>query len=359
MIRVGIIGAGQIAQKRHLPEYVQNKTVILDGIYDINHERACRLADQYGCKAYSSYEEMLKNPEIDAVSVCTANQFHAKISVQALSAEKHVLCEKPMAVTLEECVQMVKAAEENQKILMIGHNQRFTKAHRKAKQLIQEGAIGEIITFRTTFGHSGPETWSIDAGKNTWFFDKAKASMGVMADLGVHKTDLIQFLTQKRIVKTYCCLETLQKCRADGEKIDVDDNAVCIYTLEGNVVGTMTASWTYYGEEDNATVLYGTKGIMKLYDDPEYSIKITKQDGEQILYKMEGIQTNDNQSKSCVIDSFVKAITTGKNPESDGKSALETMKVIFANLESAKKDTGIWIDEWAENYFDYCQGKRG
>lgn len=343
MIKVGIIGGGKIAQKRHLPEYSQNEFVTIEGIYDINFDRAQKLAEQYGCKVYGSYEDMLKNPVIDAVSVCTANQFHAEISIKALNAGKHVLCEKPMAVSLQECENMVKAAKDNNKILMIGHNQRFIKTHKKAKELLQQGEIGDILTFKTTFGHGGPETWSVDSGANTWFFNKEMASMGAMADLGVHKTDLIQYLTKKRITKTYCSLNTLHKCKPDGEKIDVDDNAVCIYTLEGNIVGTMTASWTYYGEEDNSTILYGTKGIMKIYDEPAFSIKVIKKDGEQIFYKMDDIQTNDNQNKSYVIDSFVEAICNGKQPESNGESALETMKVIFANLESAQKNKTVYV----------------
>ena len=86
---------------------------------------------------------------MDAVSVCVANNAHAKVTIKALNAGKHVLCEKPMAVTLEECMDMVKAADENGKYLMIGQNQRFAKAHVKAKELISEGVIGDVITFNS------------------------------------------------------------------------------------------------------------------------------------------------------------------------------------------------------------------
>ena len=156
------------------------------------------------------------------------------------------------------------AADENGKYLMIGQNQRFAKAHVKAKELISEGVIGDVITFKTTFGHGGPETWGIDGAKNTWFFDKSRSVMGAMADLGVHKTDLIQFLLDSRVIETTAHITTLDKKDAQGNLIGVDDNAICIYKMENGVVGTMTASWTYYGEEDNSTILYGTEGIMKI-----------------------------------------------------------------------------------------------
>ena len=95
---------------------------------------------------------------------------------------------------------MVKASQETGKFLMIGHNQRLAKAHAEARKLIQDGLIGDIITFKTNFAHGGPETWSIDPGQNVWFFDKKKAVMGAMADLGIHKTDLVQFLTGSKAV---------------------------------------------------------------------------------------------------------------------------------------------------------------
>ena len=122
-----------------------------------------------------------------------ANTAHAELTIAALRAGKHVLCEKPMATTLADCEAMAAAARESGRFLMIGQNQRLTKAHQKARQLVADGVLGDILTFRTTFGHGGPETWSVDPGKNTWFFDKSKAAMGAMADLGIHKTDLIQY----------------------------------------------------------------------------------------------------------------------------------------------------------------------
>ena len=175
-IRVGIIGCGKIAQVRHIPEYAANPNTEVYGFYDINRARAEELAQRHGGKAYASYEELLADPTIEAVSVCAANHVHAEISIAALKAGKHVLCEKPMAVTLAECEAMVAAARESGKYLMIGQNQRLAKAHVKAKELIEQGAIGKVLTFRAIFGHGGPETWSVDPGKNTWFFDKTKAA---------------------------------------------------------------------------------------------------------------------------------------------------------------------------------------
>lgn len=345
MFRIGIIGCGKIAQVRHIPEYAENPYAELAGFYDLNTQRAAELAAQYGGKAYESAEAMLADPAIDAVSVCVANHAHAPITIAALKAGNHVLCEKPMATTLEECEEMVRTAHEAGKFLMIGHNQRLAKAHAVAKELIDQGMIGRIITFRTTFGHGGPETWSVDPGKNTWFFDKNKAAMGAMADLGIHKTDLIQFLTGQHVVRTTARVVTLDKKDASGQLIGVDDNAICIYEMSGGTMGTMTASWTYYGAEDNSTILYGEKGIMRIYDDPAHSIVVKLADGTEKVYDVEQIQTNDNQTKSGVIDLWMNCLETNTPPEISGEEALYAMRAVFASLESAKAGTTVDIPE--------------
>ena len=344
MINIGIIGCGKIAQVRHIPEYAENPDVKLAAFFSPNRARAQEQADKYGGKVYDTAEALLADPDIDAVSICAANYAHAELSIQALNAGKHVLCEKPMATTLADCEAMVECAKKNGKFLMIGHNQRLAKAHMEAKRLIDEGLIGDIITFRTSFGHGGPETWSISPGRNVWFFDKKKAAMGVMADLGVHKTDLIQYLTGQRVVRTTARLVTLDKRGEDGELIGVDDNAVCIYEMSGGAFGTMTASWTYYGAEDNSTVLYGTKGIMRIYDDPAHSIVVKLADGQEQVYDVEQIQTNDNQTKSGVIDLWVDCLKNNRAPEISGESALYAMRAVFASIESSQTGKTVEIE---------------
>ena len=344
MINVGILGCGKIAQVRHIPEYAENPDVKLAAFYNPSRKRAEEQAEKYGGKVYDTAEELLADKSIDAVSICAANYAHAELSIKAMEAGKHVLCEKPMATTLADCEAMVECAKRTGKFLMIGHNQRLAKAHVEAKRLIDQGLIGNIITFRTTFGHGGPETWAINPGKNVWFFDKKKAAMGAMADLGVHKTDLIQFLTGQRVVRTTARLVTLDKRGEDGELIGVDDNAVCTYEMSGGAFGTMTASWTYYGAEDNSTVLYGSKGIMRIYDDPAHSIVVKLADGEEQVYDVEQIQTNDNQTKSGVIDLWVECLKNNTPPEISGESALYAMRAVFASIESSQTGRAVEIE---------------
>ncbi len=341
MIKVGIIGCGKIAQTRHLPEYLANKEVIISALYDTNQERAKVLANKYNATAYSSVDELIDSG-LDAVSICTANSTHASLAIKALDKGLDVLCEKPMAMNIEDCEAMVEAAKRNNKILMIGQNQRLTETHKKARGLVKSGAIGDVLSFSLAFAHSGPETWSVDPGKDTWFFDKSKAVMGAMADLGIHKTDLLDFILDDTISAVTAHLSTLDKKGSDGTFIAVDDNAICIYEMKKGAIGIMRASWTNYGEEDNSTIIYGTKGVMKIYLYPEHSIVLEKNDGTKEYFDIDKMQTNDNQTTSGVIDEFILSIKRGY-AEISGESVLPAMEAVFKALESSESGKRLVI----------------
>ncbi len=329
-IKVGIIGCGSIAKHRHLPEYFSNDHVEIVAVCDIVAERANELAEQYKATSYMNYEDLLENPDITAVSVCTPNFLHAEISVAALNAGKHVLCEKPMATSLEEAKEMIEAAGKNNKKLMIAHNQRFVQSHMKAKQLIEKGEIGKIYSFRTAFGHGGPEGWSAD-GKESWFFRKNEAFIGAMGDLGVHKTDLIRYILGEEIVEVGAFVETSAK-----ENADVDDTAVCMLKTESGIIGTLAASWSYVSKEDNSTVIYGEKAIIRLEDDPTYSLIVQYKTGEVVKYELGGIQTNEEgkQTESQVIKHFVNSIINDTEPLVTGEEGMKSLQVVLAALES-------------------------
>ena len=155
MIRVGIIGCGSIARQRHAAEYNKNPNVEIIGYYDALTQRAESLAEKFGGRVFKSCEELLACEEIDAVSVCVANNAHAKMSILAMEAGKHVLCEKPMAVTLEDCEAMIACSRKTGKKLMIGHNQRFTDAHVAVKKLLDSGDLEGLSHFPQSSGMRG------------------------------------------------------------------------------------------------------------------------------------------------------------------------------------------------------------
>lgn len=329
---VAVIGSGSIATHRHAPEYAAHPDVDIVAFVDRVPERAEKLAKKYGAKSFSKYDDVLDLKGVDAVSVCTPNAFHAPITIAALKAGKHTLCEKPMATSNTEAKEMIAAATKAGKHLMIGHNQRLAPLHVKAKQLIQDGVIGKVVSFRTSFSHPGPESWSIE-GATGWFFDKKQAFVGSMGDLGVHKADLLRFLLGEEIVEAAAFVEHIEKPMGD-----VDDNAVCILKTQSGAIGTLTASWTHYPGEDNATYIYGSKGQIRLGSDPRFSVVCFLKDGEKQYYEVGALQTNEagGQSDSGVIGAFVSSIQTNTPPAISGDEGRKSLAVILACLKSAE-----------------------
>lgn len=329
-IKVAVIGCGSIAKYRHLPEYAANKQVEIVAVCDTIAERAEEMAAQYKAKAYTDYKEIVNLEEVDVISVCLPNYLHAPVSIESLNASKHVLCEKPMATSKEEAEAMIHAAKVNNKKLMIAHNQRFVPSHQKAKEIIDSGKLGKIYSFKTTFGHPGPEAWSID-GAESWFFNKDQAFIGAMGDLGVHKSDLMRYLLGE-FSEVGAFIETNAK-----QNTEVDDNAVCILRTENGIIGTLAASWAYTaGNGDNSTVIYGENGILKLEADPEYSLIEEYRTGEVVKHQLGKIQTNEEggQTTSHVIAHFIESILENREPLINGEEGYKSLQVILAALES-------------------------
>jgi len=329
-IKVAVFGCGAIAERRHIPEYAANENVELVAFADPIVERAEKMAETYGGKAYTSYEELLANEEVDAVSVCTPNYLHASMAIAAANAGKHVLVEKPMAVTTEEGEQMIEAAKKNGVYLMVGHNQRLMPPHVKAKEILDSGKLGKVLNFRTSFGHPGPEGWSVD-GAESWFFRKEEAIMGAMGDLGVHKSDFIRYLLNDEVSEVAGFISTLHK-----ENTKVDDNATCLLRMKSGAIGTLVASWTQYRAGDNSTVLWCENGVMKIgtVEGDEVIVELTN--GTVETYKVGAMATNEKQVPSGVIDAFVESIVTQTPPSISGEEGLRSLQVILAAFESEK-----------------------
>lgn len=337
-VRVAVIGCGSISKYRHIPEYASHDNVELVAFVDPVIERAQQFADKYDAKAYADLETMLAEVKPDAVSVCTPNALHAPMAITAANAGVHALVEKPMAVTDAEAAAMVEAASKNGVKLMVGHNQRFMPPHVKAKQILASGILGKVLTFRTSFGHPGPDGWSVD-GASSWFFRKEDAIMGAMGDLGVHKSDLIRWLLEDEVSEVAAFIATIDK---PG---DVDDNANVLLRMKSGAIGSLVASWTYYKGEDNSTVLWCEKGVMKIGTHPDDQVIVELRNGTVERHKVGAISTNDKQESSGVIDAFIESIITDSVPAVTGEEGRKSLKVILSAFESQATGQFIKVNE--------------
>ena len=332
--QIGVIGAGSIARKRHLPELLDNPHVRIAAVCDTVLERAEEMTEIYGGKASSDYRDLLALKGLDAVIVCATNTTHAEMTIAALQAGKHVLCEKPMATTLPAARAMIEAAEQSGKFLMIAHNQRLAPACVKAGEILQSGKLGKVLTFQTVFGHPGSEYWAIDAGR-TWFYERQVAGLGVMSDLGIHKIDLVHWLLDDDFSEAAAMAGTLNKVNAAGALIDVEDNALCLLRTKRGVMGTVTVSWTYQ-KEDNSTIFYCEKGVLRIYAHPDYQLIVDYSNTEGEYHKVGEIPTNVKQVKSGIVDLFVDCLVNNRKPEISGEEGYKALETVMACFEAIK-----------------------
>lgn len=335
-VKYGVIGAGSIAQFRHVPEIYNNPNAELVAIVDINKDRCNMVCEKYDAKPYYDYKKMLADEKLDAVVVATPNYLHAQQTIDSLKAGCHVLVEKPMATTRADAKKMIATAKQKRKYLMIGMNQRLMAPHVKAKEVLETGKLGKVLSFETTFKHGGPDGWSQD-GAASWFFVKNKAVMGVTGDLGVHKADLMRYLLGEEFVEVTGFIGTLDKTNDKGKIINIDDNAYISMKSKSGTLGTMTISWTNYGNmEDNGTTLYCENGVMLISRCKEFGVKVLYKNGQAEFHKVGKVATNTEQVGSGVSDMFTDCIQNRKKPSIDGMEGYRAIDIIISAMESAK-----------------------
>ncbi len=330
--RIGIIGAGKIAQRLHLPLYKGIKTAEVKAICDVKKNKAAVLAEKFKIKnIYSDYKKMIKNAGIDAVSVCAPNYLHAPMTIFAAENKKHVLCEKPMALTMNEMKQMIRACEKNRVKLMVEQAQRFDPAHEAFKNFIKSGRLGKIVSIRAKLGHSGPEFWSNDS---PWFFDRAKSGGGVTMDVGIHIVDLVRFVTGKEVKEAGALMDNLVK-----KKMKLEDNVEIAARFKDGSLGVIEASWTnspyevvvqVYGEKGKAIVTRperGNSGISAWTVNPAKPYTTVK----KIRVK---VPKKPSYGNPC--SHFIDVIRKNKKCISGGREGMKSMAVILAAIKSAK-----------------------
>jgi len=233
---IGVIGCGAIACEAHLPNYAANARARLVAVADIDDGRARAAADRFSVPyIYADYRQLVERDDIDAVSVCTPNYLHAEQTIAALQAGKHVLCEKPMAITIAEAEAMIGAAEAAKRQLMVGFTHRFYGFNQMARDVIAEGTLGRPYTIRVRFAHRGPYTsWS---ATSDWFFKSRLAGGGAVLDMGIHALDIARFVLGAEIRSVSANLATL------SQDIQAEDTAVIGLEFSSGALGYIETGW--------------------------------------------------------------------------------------------------------------------
>lgn len=330
-MKIAIIGCGAIARKRHAPAVAAHPEAELYAVCDPVKENADALAREYGTKAIYDINEILHDPAVNAVIICTPERFHCSNVVAALEAGKDVLCEKPLAMTVDECRKIVETWHKSGRQLMVAFSQRLSPEHQLAKKLLEQGSIGKPIAFRTALAHSGAEYAGMGQPEAD-FYDKRLAGIGdVMLSVGCHRMDLMAYLFNSRIKAVSALTTTLDKHYADGTPIQAADHAIVNTELENGVAGSVWISWCDYGKMERETVIYGTEGTMFVHGPDE--IEVDHRSGETEMYPVE--QGTDGWQ--AITRHFIDVLNEKSNPVCDGIDGLACALALEAVQCSGKE----------------------
>ena len=321
MVKIGIIGCGGIANGKHMPALKKLKDVEMVAFCDIIEERAQKAAKEYGvpgAKVFTDYKELLKL-DLDVVHVLTPNKQHSFITVDALEAGKHVMCEKPMAINTVEAQKMLDAAKRTGKKLTIGYQSRFRPDSMYLKQACENGELGEIYYARAqAIRRRAVPTWGV-------FLDAEKQGGGPLIDIGTHALDLTLWMMNnyepEMVVGTkYRKLaDTKNAANAwgpwDPEKFTVEDSAFGFVRMKNGATIYLEASWALNSLDVNEakTILCGDKG------------------GADMLGKNGGLRINGEK--------YSKLFVTEPDMSAGGVAFFDGEKVEAADVEAR-----MWIN---------------
>jgi len=329
VLNVGVIGCGAIADLIHLPAYREIPEANVIAVCDVNKRRAMETARKYHIKTwYADYEKLLERKDIEAVSICTPNFLHCEQAVRAAGAGKHVLLEKPMAITLKECDSIINACQRAHVKLMVGHNERFNPVYEKIKKIVDSGCIGRIFQIRLHVSYSGYAEWP---SVTEWFFDPSKCGGGCLIDAGVHHLDVIRWLVGD-VISVFAIVGSLKRGRAE-------DMAMVMLTFK-DAIGEFDVNWNYSGLEQSTEILGREGGVF--FRRPESPISIYREKQASTVLKgsispelpVEMAETIAYQKKK--IKHFVNAILLGEEPLITGRDGRATVEIVLAAYKSAK-----------------------
>jgi predicted dehydrogenase len=357
IVKIGIIGCGGIANGKHMPSLKQIPNVRMVAFCDIKKERAEKAAKDFGtedAKVYTDYKELLKDPEIEVVHVLTPNREHADISIDALYAGKHVMCEKPMAKTAADARRMLEAAEKTGKKLTIGYQHRHKPQSRDAKKRIDAGELGEIYYANClAIRRRGTPNWGV-------FLDEEAQGGGPIIDIATHSLDLTLYLMNNYepemvIGKTHKKLEHPEAGNIWGDNgvstTPLEEAACAMIRMKNGATIMLETSWalnTCEPVEEGSCVLCGSKAGLQIKNN---NLKINKVEYDrQVITEVNtssgGVAFYSGAKVTPALveaQSWINAIVNDTDPVVLPQQALVVSEILEAIYTSSKTGQPVYF----------------
>lgn len=319
MISIGIIGAGNFSIKhieaiRKLPN-LQLKAICRRDPLALN-----QLRKAYGLEGYTDYKKLLEDPAIDAVLIATPHHLHAAIGIAAAGSGKHILLEKPMASTWEDCLAIDEASQKNNVKLMLGQVGQFTPAFVAARKYLESGKLGAIHMARATsisfWKHAERQEWHL----------KKKTGGGYLLSVAVHQLDVLCALMPSRVQRVYAMISN------SFHRDEVDDGGIIILKFREGQQASLHFSGFENGVNQVDAELYGSEGMLKI------SFSHGAFLGKDQKWELLPDSYSENWMASALESEwreFARAIELNQEPRVSGKHGLYVMEVLFAALSSS------------------------
>ena len=322
-----VVGCG-IMGRTHARNWRAVPGVQLAAVCDIDKELADKVAGSNGTKSYTSFEDMLAEEQPDIVSICVPTFLHKPLVLQAARAGVHIVCEKPIAPSLQDAEEMIAACRANKVRLFIAHVVRFFPSYKDLAAKVRAGAIGEpgVMHTKRIGGHPGRA--------KSWYYDEEKSG-GVILDLLIHDIDYLRSVFGE--------VESVFAMKRTSEALDY---ALVTLRFQGGAIANLEGYWGYPGPFTTAVELAGTKGILRFHSDDAVSLRVQT-----------ARQADDDKPRVAVpkspayhdpyyyeLEHFAMCVQKGTEPVVSTEDAYKAMEIAFAAIASAKTGQPVRMD---------------
>ncbi len=291
--------------------------------------------------AFSDYRQMLAMKDLDMIDIGIPNDLHCQVTVDAANVGKHVICEKPLCVTLEEADEMIDACKKAGVLLLYAEELCFAPKYVRAKTLVDEGAVGKPVLVKQSEEHSGPHM--------PWFWDVNRSGGGVMLDMGCHSIEYTRWVLGKPPVKS---VTSYMDTFVHANRTQGEDHSFCIIEYEGKKVAMIEDSWIKGGGVDDRAEIYGDKGHTRAdllrgsslltFSEEGYGYAVEKA-GTTKGYTFTMFEEAWNYGFPQELQHFVSCVLGKETPMETGEDGREVLKIIYAAYQSAGEGRKI---EW-------------
>jgi predicted dehydrogenase len=333
-LRIGVLGTGAIVREFHLPALLDNPGVEVAALGNQHSASLEQLARAHGIKrTYTDFSLMAADPEIDAVVNALPNYLHAPVSIEMLQAGKHVLCEKPMAMSVAEAQAMLAAAAAAQRKLVIAHPWRTSREYAWLRAVIEAGTIGAVIKVRAhaVLAGGGPPPTS-------WFVQPEFAGGGALTDVGIHSIDTISYVFGDRVRP----VAVFARSGTHFQPIQLEDTATVLIEYDNGMVAEIEAGWhhAYASSPLGAMELFGTRGYARTFPN-EAHCSIGGVPGVYLPSLPTSARHIGPAMYAAQIDRFLNCVLHDAPPACDGRHGLMGMQVLDAAYRSARSGEAV------------------